>query len=351
MKPIVIDGRQLTGQIGGVQRYIREILRELDKIASPGEFEVLVPKDAKELPTYQNLKIIPYGFLSGLLWEQICLPYYLLTQKKYGVFPATVVPLLYPKGLAVVHDVMIAKLPELRDSIANPVALHLLLLNYRIAAKHTTCLVTDSQVSKNDIVELYGTDPSHIRLVGAGWQHVNEIEEDLQWEQKYPALKRGEFYFSLSANRKQKNFKWICEVAKRTPDRIFAIAGCQEEWQKNEEWSAPNLIHLGYISDGEIKSLMKHCKAFLFPSTYEGFGIPPMEALSVGAKVIVARASCLPEIYRDSVHYIDPYDYTVDLEALLSQQVAPAEDVLNRYGWDLSAKKLYTICKEMQNKK
>lgn len=72
-----------------------------------------------------------------------------------------------------------------------------------------------------------------------------------------------------------------------------------------------------------------------------------MEALALGAKIVIARASCLPELYRDSAYYVDPFDYNVDLDKLLMQEVEPASKVLDRFGWDISARKLDQICTEM----
>ena len=82
---------------------------------------------------------------------------------------------------------------------------------------------------------------------------------------------------------------------------------------------------------------MKHCKAFLQPSKYEGFGIPPLEALSVGARICVSNASCLPEIYEDCAYYFDPDDYNVDLNVLLQGTVSPPDRLLARYSWDTAA--------------
>jgi len=349
-KKIVIDGRHLVGMTGGVQRYLHEILNELDKIASPDDYEILVPKKLDVKNQYKNIKIIKYGNLNGLLWEQLCLPFYIWKNKAYGIFPCTIVPLLYPKGIAILHDVMMAKHPELADSFSNPIAKKLLLVNYKIAATHADIIITVSENSKKDIIELYHTNPQNIYIAGNAWQHINRIQYDESWKDTYPQLKSGEFYFSLSANRKQKNFKWIYEMAKRNPHTIFAMAGTQEEWQREQEYSAPNIIHMGYISDEVIKSLMHHCKAFLFPSLYEGFGIPPMEALAAGAKIIIANTSCLPEIYQDSAYYIDPNSYDIDLDNLLCQKVAPPENVLNRFGWDISAKKINDTCKKLREK-
>ena len=90
-------------------------------------------------------------------------------------------------------------------------------------------------------------------------------------------------------------------------------------------------------SDAENAALMKHCKLFLHPAVFEGFGIPPLEALALGAPVALANATCLPELYGDTARYFDPYDYDVDLDALAAQPVAAPDEVLKKYSWDKTA--------------
>ena len=107
-----------------------------------------------------------------------------------------------------------------------------------------------------------------------------------------------------------------------------------------------NVIFTGYISDEQIKTLMRNCKAFIYPSLYDGFGLPPLEALSQGAQVICSNAACLTEVYGNSVHYIDPYDADVDLNSLLDKYVDTPEAVLNKYSWEKSARELYDLLKK-----
>ena len=96
----------------------------------------------------------------------------------------------------------------------------------------------------------------------------------------------------------QKNFIWIKEIAKRNPHLLFVVTGKAEGFTKldADDLKTDNLLFTGYLTDGEVKSLMQHCRAFIYPAIYVGFGIPPLEAMSCGAEVIASTATCLPEI-------------------------------------------------------
>ena len=100
---------------------------------------------------------------------------------------------------------------------------------------------------------------------------------------------------------------------------------------------------LGYVSDGEVKALYENCKAFIFPSYYEGFGIPPLEALSCGAPVIIGRAASLPELYENCAHYIDCNNSDVNLEEILSAPTESASVVLEKYTYQKAAESLKNL--------
>ena len=100
---------------------------------------------------------------------------------------------------------------------------------------------------------------------------------------------------------------------------------------------------LGYVSDKEAKTLMRDCKAFLFPSIYEGFGIPPLEAMSAGCKrIIVSDTEVMHEIFGDSVEYIDidPINSSLD-----PGHISDVKKVLMQYSWESSAIKLQSVTK------
>jgi glycosyltransferase involved in cell wall biosynthesis len=113
----------------------------------------------------------------------------------------------------------------------------------------------------------------------------------------------------------------------------------------------PENVHLlGFISDEDACALIKNCRAFLFPSLYEGFGLPPLEALALGAQVISSNTTSLPEVLGDAVHYVDPYDFDVEITGLLKETVGQAQDTLNKYSWNRSSIHIYRLlCAEKTN--
>ena len=135
-------------------------------------------------------------------------------------------------------------------------------------------------------------------------------------------------------------------MQKKNPDTVFALSGVSLPTVKADELdnSVPrNIVLLGYLDDSKVKALMERCEAFILPSYYEGFGLTPLEALSCGAQVIVAKAASLPEIYGNTAHYIDPYNTDVDLDDLLREEVDKPDGILKKYSYDTSAHQVYEL--------
>jgi glycosyltransferase involved in cell wall biosynthesis len=181
-------------------------------------------------------------------------------------------------------------------------------------------------------------------IVPCAWQHVKRYKESCDWQERYPYLKEKQFFFSLATLAKNKNGKWIIEAAGNNPEAVFAVAGKHYE---TEYTDIPDNVHLlGYISDEDACALIRHCKAFIFPSLYEGFGLPPIEALALGADVISSDTTSLPEVLSDSVHYIDPYNADIDIEKLMEEPVGDRSHALDQFSWERSAELLLKMLRD-----
>lgn len=337
-KKIVFDGQVYAGRKAGLYRYANEILMEFDKIISQGEYELIVPAYVDMPVSFQNIRVIKYGNVKGLLWSQTSLLLYLIKNNAISLGFCNTTPLLRP-GVTVIHDIGYKVLRDCYKNLYGRLSCLWHRLNYWVIAKSGRPVITVSHFSKRQLIEVYKIRKDRISVIGNGWQHYQRILEDDNVFKKFPDIKPCQYYFAIGNLEERKNYKWILEMAKRNPRSMFVIAGGQV---KNAAYVVDfsvmqNVKLIGYVNDGMAKSLMANCKAFLFPSIFEGFGIPPLEALSVGAKVICSDASCLPEICEDAVSYINPDDYDLDLDKYLTAKTEDANKVLKKYSWGASA--------------
>ena len=218
-------------------------------------------------------------------------------------------PRVWIPGIAVVHDVCYRARPDFYTDLRGRLSAAWHRFQYRRIAAAAEHIITVSEFSKSEIVRYYGVQPERISVVYNAWQQMQRIAPDEGIFAKSPRLRRGEYYFSMANLLKNKNFPWVLRAARNKPDAVFAIAGggsLEAEAKRLELANLPNVVYLGYVSDGEAKALMHHCKAFLFPTLYEGFGIPPLEAVACGApRIYVSDTPCMREIYGDCAGYID----------------------------------------------
>lgn len=335
MQKVVFDGWLIRqGKRGdsfsGSSRYAIEILLELDKIVKPGKYELLIRSEYENLIRLKNIKKIVISCKSRFSWRLQAFFYLAKKHAWYVHFENGLA--LRRKSIITLHDIYafygVTEVNTARSKAR-------IILSTLIAKR----IVTVSEYSKQTMVEKLPVKPEKIKVIENGWQHIKKVQSDDKILERC-GLRNGQYYFFIGRLVKNKNIKWIFEVADRNPHSLFAISGAL--W--NEPFSYyrgkhGNIIYTGFVTDSEMKSLYQHCKAFLFPSIMEGFGIPPMEALYNGAPIIIANTSCLPEVYGKSAHYIDPYKYDYDLDEVLKEPVEPVDSVLDKYSWEKSARK------------
>lgn len=331
----VINGKFLSQKMTGVQRFAKEIVKEIDRQSTSGEIILAVPVDAKIDFELHNISVVRVGRLKGILWEQLSFPFFLLHNKYSGINLGNVAPLVKP-DIVCIHDMLVLKYPKWFGRLY---WIWSKLLYFNISFR-ANMVLTVSEFSKNEIRYFLPKLKSDITIISEGWQHMSNIEKiETNILDKNGLVENG-YIFANYQLAPYKNFNWILETAKRNPNMIFVITGWHnKKTHKNQKKSQlpRNIRILGYVSDEELCDLIRHCRFFVFPSFCEGFGLPPLEALSMGAKIIVSDIPVMHEIYGDVAFYTDPDDFEIDFNMQWRPDAKNVENILNRFSWEKGA--------------
>lgn len=346
-RKIAINGLCYTQQMSGVQRNAIELIRELDNFVPADQVFLIVPKYTNIKHKFHNIRIVQYGNLKGRAWEQINFLKFVIKNNFESLSLCNTAPLLRP-GILLICDV---RFKQRGNIIQDKISIMKYIwrdVQNKILCYHSKRLLTISEFSKDEISKFYKIEREKITVIPCAWQHYSRCKSDYSIFEKYPELKHYGYYFAISNIAKHKNFSWVIKEAKINPEEIFVFAGATNPRyfsEKIDSLEQPNIKYLGYISDGHAKALMENCKALLYPSFYEGFGIPPMEALSIGTQVILSDIPVHRETYGMTVHYLNPNKPDLELNEILKEKVDERERVLNLYSWSRSAEIIYQILK------
>ena len=341
MQRYVINGQFMCEKKSGIQRYAVEILKRVDLRIKQSDFdlELLVPFHTVERWRPLHIRLIKlnkrFSNLSKHIWLNFTLPRYAKRKKATIVNMCNMAP-LFNSGIVCIHDIMYKTNPDFFSFKKRIVPR----LYYYFETRFYKKIVTVSEYSKREICKNYKVSESDIIVIGNGWEHIKDIYEDCSILDRL-GLKPNEYYVALGNISPHKNLEWVLAEAEKNIAYKFVIVGQQVLGlaKSNSPYRvASNVIFTGYISDEECKGLLAEAKGLLFPSYCEGFGIPPLEMLALGKPAIVSERTCLPEIFGDSVSYIDPDRNNYDL-SVIESATGSTEEVLKNNSWDLSANK------------
>jgi len=296
MTPLLVNGRFLAQDMTGVQRFGREMARAL---AAQVPLVVLAPPGARDealLPVRQ------VGRWRGQAWEQIDLP----RHARGGVLVnlGNTAPLALRRQVVVIHDAATMAVPGSYGWRFRTWYRWL----HRALAWRSVTLATVSAFSRTDVARHLGMDPAAIAVVGEGAEHIVRVPAD-------PGLLRrlglaGPYVLAAGSLASHKNLAALGATARMLADRgatlvvtgdldgrVFAAAALPQPAR-----------YVGRVDDAGLRALYEQAACFVFPSRYEGFGLPAVEAMACGCPVVAARAGAFPEVCGDAALLADPAD-------------------------------------------
>lgn len=371
---ICIDGRMYGKGFTGIGRYIQELLNHLVKIDQENEYLVLLTKEnfeefnikqsnfKRELADYGHYSFDEQTkFLKHLKKKQVDLVH----------FPHFNIPIFYRKPFVItIHDLIHTLFPGKKPTrFLHRKAYDLVL---RSAVKHAKKVIAVSENTKKDLVEIVGANPEKIEVI---YEAVDDKYYPVLDHKKLSDLKAKygitkPFLLYIGNWRYHKNVYGLVEAfdlikEQGKIDCQLVLPGKMGREHQEETEAAinnspfkPDIILPGFIPEEELPLLYNAATVFAFPSFYEGFGLPPLEAMACATPVISSNASCMLEVLGDAAEYFNP-NSTEEIakklvkvlkdENLQKEMSERGQERVKQYSWERMAKETLDVYKNVVN--
>ncbi len=317
---VTINGRFLTRPATGVDRFAFEVLRcWLPTYGADSSARIVVPRnvpchDGGEFPAAHSV-----GKLGGHGWEQLELPVFCRDDMLVSL--CNTGPIAQRLHLAVLHDA---------GAIVNASTYSYSFRTwYRVLfaglMRRASIIATVSDFSASELMRHFGRSAARIEVISESGEHILRATADPRVLERLN-LKGRRYVLCVGSRAANKNFGAIVRAAAMLSDlavEVVAVGGSNGRVFADPAPNATNLVLAGYVSDGELRALYENAQCFVFPSLYEGFGLPPLEAMHCGCPAIVSSRAALPEVCGDGALYCDPddpVDIARQLRRVLSSQ-------------------------------
>jgi len=367
---IGIDARFYGGeQSKGLGRYTQKLIEGLAAIDQVNDYVIFLQAEEFRKWDIKNLRfkpvLAPYRWYS--IKEQLFMPALIYRHKVDLMhFPHFNLPLLYyGRFVVTIHDLVISHFPTQRATTLAPWLYTIKQLAYKLvirqAAQRAEKIITISQYSKKDIIDYFkiSSDKIIITYEGAGGETAASARPEIlsRYQIKPPYL------LYVGNAYPHKNLEVLLKVAQKLKSEKqlnwqMVFVGKEDYFYtrlKQRAWLLDvqdKICFTGFIPDRHLTDIYAGALAYIFPSKYEGFGLPPLEAMAHGVPVLAARASCLPEILESAALYFDPDDVYGIIKQLILLNSDPAvrEKIINagkkqikKYSWLKMAQETYQI--------
>jgi len=370
---IGIDYTPAHEQGGGIGRYVRELVNSLlaqtnssidYRLFVAGAFPSDLPRLVNSRSAWKTTPITPIWL--ARLWHRLHFPLPIETfLGRVDLYHATdfVLPptLSRTRTLLTVHDLSFVRVPESASPSLKVYLDHVVPLS----ARKADYILADSQATKDDLIDIYGLSEQKISVLLSGVnQSFNRVEDVvglLTIRKKYK-IGNEPYIFTVGTVQPRKNYARLIEslaqLRSKGYDLQVVIAG-GKGWLEDPIYETMNRTRMkdhvrfiGFADESDLPSLYSGAICFAFPSLYEGFGLPILEAMRCGTPVITSNISSLPEVAGNAALTINPYDIdelTDALEKIISDSVLrdtlikKGYERVQQFTWESSAQKLVNI--------
>jgi glycosyltransferase involved in cell wall biosynthesis len=338
---IGIDARFYGPQGKGLGRYTQKLISYLEKIDKQNEYFILLRRENwhEYEPSRKNFKKVLADYRWYTLKEQILLPLKLHSlHLDLMHFTHFNVPMFYfGKFIVTIHDLILTKYPTQRATTLGPLLYSIKHFSYelviKMAIKRASRIIAVSEYTKQDIMKHFRVPAEKIKVTHEAVDTPAERQTGLA--EKFAVmgisgvylLYVGNVYPHKNIEGLLKAFSWL--VA-RNGDLKLVLVGKDDYFftrVKNLVKSMnlqDKVVFPGYVDDNLLAALYQRATVFVFPSFYEGFGLPPLEAMSYGLPVVSSNSSCLPEVLGEAALYFNPHD-TKDIAGKISSLLEDKE--------------------------
>lgn len=359
---IAIDAHSVGAQLAGNETYAVNLIEALAEIDQFNQYTLYVTKQSaadrfgNRWPNFEVKRTLPHTPL-------VRIPLILSAELRRNPVDVlhvqyTAPPLAPCAVVATIHDLSFEHLPKTfnRRSWAQ------LRLTVRRTARNAAQILTLSEFSRRDVIETYGIDPERVTVTpAAAPAHFRPVtnETNLQRIRATYGIER-EYILALGSIQPRKNlvrlinaYSSLWKERQNFPVPQLVIAG-KRGWLEGETMRAAELSavahdirFIGYVGEADLPELFSGAMCFAYPSYFEGFGLPVLEAMQCGTPVIAGNRTSLPEVAGDAAVLVDPFDEAVIADALrtLIEKPERREDLrikgierAKRFSWQQTAR-------------
>ncbi len=372
---------------GGLGRYVEQLVKHLLEADSENQYVLFLTSANWEKVTVNTNRV--QKVLSDIPWyslaEQVRFSGII---KQAGVdlmhFPHWNVPVLYRAPFVLtIHDLIMYHYPRAEATTLGPIVYFFKDLAHRLvlrsAARRAKKILVTSEFTKQDVFETLGVPKEKMVVtyqapfenkepIANSQEPIENVDSPAAAGSRLAAVADSPFVLYVGSAYPHKNLSgllkaWQIFTEKNGNEFQLVLVGKDSEFYRRQFLNSSisqftNVVHLTFVSDTELVTLYKKASLYIFPSLYEGFGLPPLEAMCYGVPVISSNRTCLPEVLGEAALYFDPENYeqmadvigyglrNEDLRATLREN---AKHELQKYSWKRLAEQTLAVYRSVMS--